>query len=85
MVNAIRTIYSSGLKKEFNLRFCVGSWVQHETPEESWRIHQPKYCEYNNKDEDYSPNTLNDKNDQVSSQKFRKIIIISQSFPILHE
>ena len=31
-------------------------------PEEGQRTHQSKHCEYNNKDEDNSLNTLNDKN-----------------------
>ena len=35
----------------------------------------PKRCEYNNKDEDNNPNTLNDKNHQATSQKFRQFII----------
>ena len=34
--------------------------------------HQPKCCGNNNKDEDNSPKTLNDKNHQASSQKFRQ-------------
>ena len=36
----------------------------HETLEEGQRMHQPKLCEYN-KDEDNSPNVLNDKNYQA--------------------
>ena len=36
-------------------------------------MYQPKSCESNNKDEDNSPNTLNDKNDQTWSKKFRQI------------
>ena len=32
-----------------------------KTPEEGQRTHQPKHCEYNNKDEVDSPKTLNDK------------------------
>ena len=40
------------------------------TPEEGWRTYHPKHCGNNNKDEDNSPITLNDKN-QASSQKFR--------------
>ena len=49
----------------------VRSKIQHETPEEGQRMHQPKHCEYNNKDKDDSSNTLNDKNHQASSQKLR--------------
>ena len=40
--------------------FCVGSRVR-QTPEEGRRKYWPKRCEYNNKDEDNSPKTLNDK------------------------
>ena len=35
-----------------------------------------KRCEYNNEDEDNSPNTLSGKNYQASSQKFRQIFNI---------
>ena len=73
MVNRIGTIYLLGLNKGFSLKVCVGSWVQHETIEESQRIQRPKHCEYSNKDEDNSPNILSDKNYQDSSKKFRQI------------
>ena len=33
-------------------------------------------CGNNNKDEDNSPKTLNDKNDQVLSQKFRQLLLV---------
>ena len=42
------------------LAFHVGSQVR-QTPEEGQRTYQPKHCENNNKDEDNSPKTLNDK------------------------
>ena len=70
MVNGIRENDPWGLNKGHDLKFCVGSRVQQETSEEGRRIFQLKHCEYNNKDEDNSPKTLNDKNHQVSSQKF---------------
>ena len=54
-------------------KFRVGSRVWQDTPEKGRRTYQPKHCEYNNKDEDNSPKTLNDKN-QTSSQKFRLLI-----------
>ena len=38
------------------------------------RTYRPKPCGNNNKDEDNSPKTLNDKNQQASSQKFRQLI-----------
>ena len=52
---------TSGLNKGFSLKFYVGFQVRHETPEEVQRMHRPKRCEYNNEDEDNSPNTLIDK------------------------
>ena len=77
MVNRIRTSDLCGLNKGCGLKFCVGSRVQ-QNPEESWRRYWPKCCEYNHKDEDNSPKTLNDKNQQASSQKF--IVAITQYF-----
>ena len=44
-----------------------------QTPEEGQRIYQPKRSGNNNKDEDNSPKTLNDKNHQASPQKFRQL------------
>ena len=64
MVNGIRTIYFRRLNKGFGSEFRVGSQDVYETTEESQRMHQPKPCEYNNKDEDNSPNKLNEKKDQ---------------------
>ena len=58
----IRKIYPRELNKRFGSKFRVGSKVRHETPEESRRMHRSKCCEYNNKDEDNSSNTLNNKN-----------------------
>ena len=52
---------------------CVGSRVQ-QTPEEGWRTYWLKRCGNNNKDEDNSPKTLNNKNHQALSQKFRQLI-----------
>ena len=48
-------------------KFCVGSQVRQETLVEGWRTYQLKRCEYNNKDEDNSLKTLNDKNHQALS------------------
>ena len=45
-----------------------------QTPEESRRTYRPKRCRNNNKDEDNSPKTLNNKNHQASSQKFKQLI-----------
>ena len=43
-----------------------------QTPE-GQRTYRPKRCGNNNKDEDNSPKTLNNKNHQASSQKFRQL------------
>ena len=72
MVNRIRTDDPHGFNKGHSSKFCVGSWVQ-QTPEEGWRTYRSKCCGNNNKDEDNKPNTLNDKNHQASSQKFRQL------------
>ena len=47
------------LNKGFDAKFRIGSWVRQETPEEDQRTHQPKRCEYKNKDEENGLNTLN--------------------------
>ena len=60
IVNWIRIIYPLGLNKAFGSKVCGSSWVWQKPSEEGWRRHQPKHCEYNNKDEDNSSNTLND-------------------------
>ena len=57
--------------KDCSSKFRVRSRVW-QTPEEGRRIYRPKLCGNNNKDEDNSPKTLNDKNHQASSQKFRQ-------------
>ena len=66
MVNGIRASNLFGLNKRCGSKFHTGSWVWLETPEEGWKTYRPKRCEYNNKDEDNSPKTLNDKNNQTS-------------------
>ena len=71
MAYKIRTGDPHGFNKGCGSKFRVGSRVQ-QTPEESQRTYQPKCCGNNNKDEDNSPKTLNDKNHQASSQKFRQ-------------
>ena len=50
-----------GLNKGWGSKFHAGSQVW-KTPEEGQKTYQPKHCEYNYKDEDNSPKTLNDKN-----------------------
>ena len=73
MANGIRTGDPRGFNKEHSSKFREGSRVQ-QTPEEGWRTYRPNRCGNNNKDEDNSPKTLNDKNHQASSQKFRQLI-----------
>ena len=51
----------------------IDSLVRHETPKKGRRMHQPKSCEYNNKDEDNSLNKLKDENYQASYQKSRPL------------
>ena len=49
-----------------------GSRVR-RTPEQGRRKYRLKLCGNNNKDEDNSPKTLNDKNHQASSQKLKQL------------
>ena len=65
MANGIRASNLHGLNKGHGSNSCVASRVWQETPEESWRTYQLKHCEYDNKDEDSSLKTLNDKNIHV--------------------
>ena len=74
MAKGIRTGDPHGFNKGHSLKFHVGSGVR-QTPEEGWRTYQPKRCGNNNKDKDNSLKTLNDKNHQASSQKFRQLTI----------
>ena len=76
MVNGIRTSNPRRLNKECGLKLCVGSRFRRKTPEESRRSYRPKRNEYNNKDGDSNPKTLNGKNHQALSQKFRKLSLL---------
>ena len=76
MANGIRTGDPHRFNNGHSSKFREGSRVR-QTPEEGWRIYQPKRCGNNNKDEDNSPKTLNDKNHQASSQKFRQLYHIT--------
>ena len=72
MANGIRT----GDPRSFNKgssKFREGSRVW-QIPEEGRRIYRLKQCGNNNTDEDNSPKTLTNKNQQASSQKFRQKI-----------
>ena len=77
MANGIRTGDPRGFNKKLILKFCEGSRVR-QTPEESRRTYRPKHCGNNNKDEDNSPKTLNDKTQQASSLKFRQLISLKK-------
>ena len=58
-VNSIKDVVQSSMNgPEFN---------------EGWRTYRPKRCGNNNKDEDNSPKTLDDKDHQASSQKLRQL------------
>ena len=61
MANGIRTGDPRGFNKGRSLKFREGSRVR-QTPEESRRTYQPKRYGKNDKDEENSPKTLNDKN-----------------------
>ena len=76
MANGIRTGNPRGFNKGHSSKFCDGSRVW-QTPEEGRRTYWLKCCGNNNKDEDNSLKTLNDKNHQASSQKFRQVVIIT--------
>ncbi len=71
MANGIRTGDPRGFNKRRSSKFRKCSRVR-QTPEEGRRTYQSK--RYGNiiKDVDNSPKTLNDKNHQFSSQKFRQ-------------
>ena len=70
MANGIRTGDPRGYNKGRSLKFRECSRFQ-QTAEEGQRTYRPKRCGNNNKDEDNSQKTLNDKN-QASSRKFRQ-------------
>ena len=74
MANGIRTGDPRGFSKGRSSKFREGSRVR-QTHEEDRRTYRPKRGGNNNKDEDNSPKTLNDKNQQASSQKFRQLLI----------
>ena len=83
MANGIRTGNPHGFNKGRSLKFCVGSRVR-QTPEEGRRTYQPKCCGNNNRDEENSLKTLNDKNHQASSKKFINSFLhvsLKSSFP----
>ena len=60
-----------GFNKGHSSKFREGSRVL-QTLEEGRRTYRPKWCGNDSNDEDNSPKTPNDKNQQASSQKFRQ-------------
>ena len=60
MANGIRTGDSWRFNKGHNSKFRVGFRVR-QTPEQGWRTYRSKRCRNNNKYEDDSLKTLNDK------------------------
>ena len=66
MANGIRTGDPCEFNKGRSSKIREGSWGR-QTPEEGHWTYQPKRCRNNNKDEDSSLKTLNDKNHQASS------------------
>ena len=61
MANGIRTGDPHGFNKGCSSKFCEGSRVR-QTPEEGRRTYWLKHYGNNNKDEDNSPKTFDDKN-----------------------
>ena len=78
MANGIRTGNPRGFNKGHSLKFHEGSWVQ-QTPEEGRRTYQPKHCGNNNKDEDNSLKTLNDKNLHINCIVGRFIFLLNSN------
>ena len=74
VANGIKTGDPRGFNKGRSSKFREGSRI-HQTHKEGRRTYWPKRCGNNHKDEDISPKTLNDKNQQASSQKFRQLIM----------
>lgn len=56
MENRMRTIHPYGLNKGLSLKFQLSYQVWKQTPEDDQRVQQPKLYEYNNQDENASPN-----------------------------
>ena len=64
MAKEIRTGDPRRFNKRRSSKFREGSRIQ-QTPKEGRSTYQPKRCGNNNKDEDNSPKTLNDKNNHL--------------------
>ena len=70
MANGIKTGYTRAFNKGRISKFREDFRVR-QTPEKGRRTYRLKRC-WNNKDESNSPKTLNDKNNQASSHKFKQ-------------
>ena len=68
MARGIRTGDPRGFNKRRSSKFREGPRVR-QTPEEGRRAYRPKRCGNNNKDEDNSPKTLNDKKKMSKERK----------------
>ena len=75
MANGIRTGDPHDFNKGRSSKFREDSQVR-QTSDEGQTTYWLKRCGNNNKNEDNSPKTLNDKNQQALSQKFRQLICI---------
>ena len=73
MANGIKTGDHRGFNKGRSSKFCEGSRFLQNTWRRLEDISAETLLKYK-KDEDNSPKTLNDKNQQASSQKFRQLI-----------
>ena len=69
MANGIKTGDTRGFNKGHSSKFHEGSRFR-QTPKEGRRTYRPKRCGKNNKDEDNSPKTLNDKDVKLSLTGF---------------
>ena len=79
MVIEIKASEPHELNKGRGSKFHVSSQAQQETPEEGWWTHHLKHYEYNNKDEDNSPKTLNDKNYKRLFKELLRDICLKES------
>ena len=73
MAKGIRTGEPRGFNKGRSSKFREGSRVR-QTPDKDRMIFWPKRCRNNNKDEDNSPKTLNDKNFWKMLNTFKTIL-----------
>ena len=71
MANGTRTGDPCGFNKGRSSKFPEGSRVR-QTPEKGRRTYRPKRCGNNNKDEDNSLKTLNDKTVKLDLKRVNK-------------